>query len=594
MEETKISFNLPYSVKSINSIEPIEAVVGEVKEEIKEEVKEVKEEQKIEIKEELKIKDDPNFSIVFITKNNENSIENLLKKLEDFKDNGGDISILDLGSTDNTIKIATALGAKIENGSNFFRTVDNDMSNVINQKFKKDQENIINDGDIYIDYSAARDYAATLSNNDNILMIDASSYFVEFNYKLIKEQITGREYDRLIFTSHNKNSNVAEFYNRRKYKWNGIVNEKLVANQQPEKTLNVSESSIRIQFLDTKENSEYYVGLAVNCFLFPTEEHLKIFGKKLYEKKLLSSAIDLFYKSLSTSQNNIEKAQILDNLGDCLFAIQRKDEAIDCYNKSFKELSWRTPIYKLGQYYFQSANWQKCIYYLELCLLINRPDGVKEDEFYYADGPYSMLYVAYWWNGDPKKGKFHFDKALEINPYNPIYLNETKYHYEYEGNTIQGFLTFQETQHLYKEAKKHKTILEIFPENGRGTHSLLNGTDGLVTVLLKSFINVNEFVKSLDNPGNLRIVMEDEFEIIKNEKFDMSVINFRDQNSDDIKRLLFNWEYSGNKILIGYDYNNTKEDINANIEISGTLDNMWYRKVNQFEKIVIYKRKNIN
>ena len=45
-------------------------------------------------------------------------------------------------------------------------------------------------------------------------------------------------------------------------------------------------------------------------------------------------------------------------------------------------------------------------------------------------------------------------------------------------------------------------------------------------------------------------------------------------------------------LLVGYNYNRDKKFIDEMVEISGNIENIWYKKINQFEKITIYKRKN--
>jgi hypothetical protein len=54
-------------------------------------------------------------------------------------------------------------------------------------------------------------------------------------------------------------------------------------------------------------------------------------------------------------------------------------------------------------------------------------------------------------------------------------------------------------------SKKYDSILEINPTNSRGTHALVNGCKGIITVLTK---NIENF-KNVEDYGNLRLVIDE-------------------------------------------------------------------------------------
>lgn len=557
----EITFNLPYKVKTIENNN----------------------------------KDMEDFSIVIIARNNEQELlTNLLNSLTDFKNSGGDIVILDIDLREQNKEIIRNLGYNIEDGTNFTRIIDSEMSLLINERFKKDNNDIIKANNKYIDCSGARDYAASLAKNDMILMLDSSTYIIEFNFSEIRNFIK-EDYSKIMFTAHNKKDlvfeyNVCEFYNRKKYKWTNVVHEELLLVDS-EKIGNIPESLLRIQLNDKKliNRKEILVGLAVNCFLIAKNEIVKFFALALSNFNFTNSSLSEFNRYLTMIDSKYEKSTILVTIGDLLIKGKKFDEGLEYYHKAYLEYSnWRQPLYKLGEYFFQRSIWDKCILYLEGCLNIQRPPHqTSEDDFLYKDGPYSMLYVAYWWFGDIKKGKFYFDKALETNPYNTTYLAETGYHYSYKGNNIPGPYTFKEIQFLYNLSKNYSSILEINPENGRATHAFLNGCDGLITIITSNN-NYENILNNLEKPGNLRIITDDQVDEIKNEKFDIIFINC---DTNDIKNNMLEWEFKANKIICGYHYNRDKTKIDELFEIDGTENNIWYKKISQFEKTIIFKRK---
>ena len=160
-----------------------------------------------------------NFSIVLLLKNDENKISRLLSKLENFKNFGGEVYILDIGSTDNTINISREWGCKIEDGTSFSRIIDDEMSNFINDKFDfdKKENGIVKNGDIYFDYSEAKNYAASRASNKMILMLENDSNIIDLNIENIITHINNG-YD----TINPDNKNVS-FYNREKFNWTNII-----------------------------------------------------------------------------------------------------------------------------------------------------------------------------------------------------------------------------------------------------------------------------------------------------------------------------------------------------------------------------------
>jgi len=529
------------------------------------------------------------FSIVILTKNDSENLSILLNSLVDFKDNGGEICIIDVGSTDNTQQIANEWGYKIDNFLGI-REIDDDMVNFINEKY----ENLINNTDKYFDYSCLKNYAASKVSNDMLLIINANVNLVNFNIQDIQNQIDAG-YDIIHFTQDNGTNSI---YNRQKFNWENIVCEKLVKITQEEIKENFIHS-LKISSLNNKffsdNDREMLVGLAISCILNSNDNNInKLFLNELLNKNSNLMQIELD-RQLSMG-DDIHKCKLLVDVGDFLLNKENDKLAIEYYHKAYLNCSkLRLPLYKLGQYYYNKKIWDRCIFYLEGCLNISKHETIQDNDFMYKDGPYSMLYVAWWWHGDIKKGKYYFDKAIEINPYNNLYIEEAIFHYEYKGNNFGGNETFQQLQFLYNNGKKYNSILEIYPE-ARSTEALLSSTNNIVSVIRKSECNC--FIRGLDNPGNLKIyyTIKDTINYFEKEniKFDMIVIhNYNDiiQDYNDFWFIRI-WEKFANKLLCGFDYIENKKMIDDTFEISGVTENIWYKNISSFEKTIIYKKKN--
>ncbi|MCK9415339.1 hypothetical protein M0Q97_01620 [Candidatus Dojkabacteria bacterium] len=526
-----------------------------------------------------------NFSIVIITKNDEENLPNLLNSLNDFKNNG-DVFIVDFNSTDNTINIASEWGCKIEDGSMFLRNVDIDMSNIINEKFNGDN-GIINTNDIYLDHSGVKNYAASLTTKNMVLILYANTKIIEFNINEIFDCINDG-YDLI----HFENPSI-KIYDKNKYYWNNIIYEGL--NLSSDQTPNdIYKQSIKIDNIDykyfTNNTNETLIGILINSFIQNNIDN-KLILTELINNNYINSAIKELNKQLSEI-NNIKKCKLMVEFGDLLINNNNIEIGLRYYYDAYLICSdMRLPLYKLGEYYFNNKMWDKSIFYLEGCLNIQKNDDIIDD-IIYKEKPYAMLYVAWWWYGDVKKGKYYFDKTIELNPYNQLYIDEALFHYEYKSNNIVGNATFQQLQFLYNKSKKHKTILEIYPE-ARTTEALLAGTNNIVTVLKKS--EDESYIKSLDYPGNLKTLYMTTNEAItyfekENIKFDV-IILYDYIESIPIYLGISIWEKFTNKLLCGFNYNENKKLIDDTFEITNVTENIWYKEISSFEKTIIYKKK---
>ena len=85
-----------------------------------------------------------NFSFCLIARNESETLPRLLKSLEHFKDRGGQVYVLDTGSTDDTAQIARDWGCIVEEvGSKFLIQIDKPMASEINNTYCVNEEETI-------------------------------------------------------------------------------------------------------------------------------------------------------------------------------------------------------------------------------------------------------------------------------------------------------------------------------------------------------------------------------------------------------------------------------------------------------------------
>ena len=77
----------------------------------------------------------PKFDIVAISRNEEKHITKMMSSLKDFQARGGNVYILDTGSTDNTVEVARELGCIVHSVGDKFRIkIDKELADKINSK----------------------------------------------------------------------------------------------------------------------------------------------------------------------------------------------------------------------------------------------------------------------------------------------------------------------------------------------------------------------------------------------------------------------------------------------------------------------------
>jgi hypothetical protein len=177
-----------------------------------------------------------NFSVCFIGRNEEKTLPNALKSLEEFKSRGGQVCYLDTGSTDNSAKVARDWGCTVEEvGTKFLTMITKEQADAINTRFVvEDEEPILKEGDKLFDFASARNYCAdNLAKEDHVAWLDCDEGYTVLNIDKVIEEINNGagqfEYEFVFSHDHLGAPLVqfiqSKFYNKKKLEWRGIVHE---------------------------------------------------------------------------------------------------------------------------------------------------------------------------------------------------------------------------------------------------------------------------------------------------------------------------------------------------------------------------------
>ncbi len=429
----------------------------------------------------------PKFSVVVIAKNEEKTLPRLLNSLQEFKDRGGIINILDTGSTDKTVELATSFGCKVEAvGKKFVFTISEEQAKLINEKFVAvGESDVVKGGDEFFNYSEARNYCTSLASNNVVFYFDADEVAVKMDIdkidKLIEEGCEQFEYN-FVFAYDKWGNEAVKFvqckaYDRRKMQWTGIVHEVLKGSAK--KTF-LGEEIFKLGHYQNHETSRhsYLKGLAYDCYNNPTNDrNCFYFARELMYLGRPHSALKEFQRHLSlNSWWKAERAETMSFIGDIYGQLNQPNEQAGWYFRAtMEDPSQRTSWMKLARFYKHNNTPLAVASSVKAAMEIPWSGHYGADKANYENTPHELLYWAYGWMGNIPEAQKHILEALKYQPHNPEYLRDTKYYFEYGDPGIEGWMTYPDLLWLYEQGKKFKSIIEVGSWAGRSSHALLSG-----------------------------------------------------------------------------------------------------------------------
>lgn len=367
------------------------------------------------------------FSVVLIAKNESKTLPRLMESLKEFQTRGGEVILLDTGSTDGTPETARNLGCDVMEVGNAYRiTIDQETADAINSKYiVEGEEPVVKAGDTLFDYASARNYAATLASNDMIAMPDCDEVYSSLDLDTLNSLIEGgiKQFEYNFVFAHDDQGKPliqfthSKFYNRKDLKWTGIIHEVLTGNAV-RKTL--PESVIKLEHYQNVETNRngYLTGLALDCYRNPdNDRNAHYFARELVYKGRYKSAIKAFETHIQMNGWIEEKAQSMVYIGDCNMYLGNTQEALSWYQKSFDICTTRRePLMKIAEHYLKINSPKHVIAYATAALTVTGSTFYSNYQPYYDTLPHELLYWAYWHAGDNVKSKEHYDIVISMNP----------------------------------------------------------------------------------------------------------------------------------------------------------------------------------
>jgi glycosyltransferase involved in cell wall biosynthesis len=531
----------------------------------------------------------PLFSITTIGKNEEHVLPRLFKSLENFKARGGEMVFVDTGSTDKTVEMAKAFGFIVhEVGPKFLFKIDKQKSDAINAKFVTGGDKpVIEENEVFFNYSEARNYAASLASSDFVIQPDCDEEMTSLDIDKLNELILAG-WERLTFDyvySNDADGNPYIYFicdrgafDRRKFQWKGAVHENL---QGTGKCAYAARDILYIRQYpaDTVARAASHkdlAGLAMECFNEPTNDrNLHYFGRELMYKGRYQSAIAVLAQHCAMNKWDLEKQQSLIFIGDCLMKLKQEEAAVMQWSQAFAFCGRRRePLTRLAAYYKDKKDYTRVAAYAAAAMEIPELDFYGNVKDVYTSLPHHFMYWAKLWQGKKAEAKLHWQKCLEFYPNDPTFLGDEKFFSEVKltgAEAIEGWMASDELKCLEGMAKLVDDVVEIGSWKGRSTYALLSNCKGTVyavdtfegciedkaTIEEAKAISIEEvFLKNVGHFANLKTMKMTSLEAAAQiESADMIFIDGSHEYEDvlaDIKA----WLPKAKKIICGHDYTN--------------------------------------
>jgi tetratricopeptide (TPR) repeat protein len=371
---------------------------------------------------------EPRFSVVVLTRNEAKALSRLFYDLEAFSDRGGELLLMDTGSTDDTLGLAHRRGCRIEAmGDRFATVLDAATAAEINGRFAQaDEGPLVQEGQRLFDFGAARQHAGSLAVNDFVLQLDASDSVRALDIEFFDESIAAGgvgafEYDQVY---GNVLLRIARFYDRTRYHWEGRVHESLQptlpAPAGEARTIRCETTQLAVRHRkDERKPRHYLAGLALEVVQNPASARAwHYLGRELYYQRWYRSAIPVLEQHAAMADGwSAERSQSLCFVGECLEALRQAEAAKKHYRRAIKvDPKRREPLLRLATTHCRRGDFEAAVRYATEALAIPRTSAYPEMEANFTWIPHSILYWSLFWLGRTDEARTHWETCLELAP----------------------------------------------------------------------------------------------------------------------------------------------------------------------------------
>jgi len=380
-----------------------------------------------------------NFCVALIARNESQTLPRLVASLGGFIEKGGQIFLLDTGSTDGTPEVAEALGCHVVRvGDAFAKTLTQKESEFINSELSTSKTSgITNPGDRIFDYAGARNYIATYASRKAVVpyvfMPDCDEFVTHFDVDLINQTLEQHKPVSLgynfVYGRDEDDRPITEFMHSKFYRtystqWVGLIHEVLDTNQ----ILYTNAIQLEHKQNEQTNRNHYLVSLAYEFVHTesPDDRNTHYLARELYYRGYYKEALLIF--AIHTNMNgwDAERNQSFYYMGKCNEYLG-SDPTMD-YIEGIRQYPHRRECYiGMAEYYDRQKNYRAMLVWALMAMVVDNDRFYGNYAPYYQEYPYVLAYRAAWYAGDKEKATTIFNSASELFPNSKDIINDKQF-----------------------------------------------------------------------------------------------------------------------------------------------------------------------
>lgn len=383
----------------------------------------------------------PAFSVAAILRNESRALPRLLDSLADFRSKGGELVVLDTGSTDETVALSTAAGCVVARAPRRFnRTLTAEQSERITALLSKNGESFVQPGDRIFDLAGARNAADSLARNNFVMAVDGCDIVEAMDVDYINRQIRAGGADILLFETRRLHRSrwVLEqrnyLHDRRRTRWFGRAHNQIVPsrpNQQP-RVVPLPPDRLRVTHHtdETKQRGHQLTGLALDVLESPdVPQRRLLLGHELFARGFVQSALALYESLDREGASRSLRSVALSMAALCVAQIRgSSDEGVTdlLFRAARRDPGHRDPLLQLARMSLEAGRFQAAASFAMAALAIPSRVTFTQLEENLRDGPHAILYWSLLWLGRLAEARQHHQICISMDPSNPTYREHAR------------------------------------------------------------------------------------------------------------------------------------------------------------------------
>lgn len=369
----------------------------------------------------------PHFTVVVIARNESQTLPTLLASLQPFRSAGGLVHVVDTGSDDDTAAVAQRGGCRVHlAGERFASRLSGAEADRINALAAGGEGPLVQAGQRYFDFAAARTFATSRAGTDMVLHLDGSDEVLAMDCAAIDARIVQGRAGALAcpvrlgagrFTA-------VRFYDRRWYRWEGLTHEALYPIPGPPAvtippTVRCDADELLLVHHRQEKERTYIAGLALQWHACPdVPRWWHYLGRELYYARAWRSAIALLGAHADMpAAPSLERSQSHCFIGECFEWLGEPSQAEAAYARAAAvDASWRGPLLRRASLLSAQGRFELAAACAEQALTIASPSPAAENDANYGWLPHQLLYWSLFWLGRRADAERHWHAYRELAP----------------------------------------------------------------------------------------------------------------------------------------------------------------------------------